>query len=127
MISFFTIAPSLRCMQGNPLILFPFLLVPLFIEHFLSFLLLLSLIKPISWILLFDRFPMPITILKSEFQIKSYGISKFQSLHSHFPPHFDVASKWLPVSCAIPMWHWHGCWCGTHHLSSSSLGFTRFN
>jgi hypothetical protein len=63
--------------------------------------LLFHLIKPLSWILLFNSFPMPVTMLKSEFQIKSYGFLKFPKSSLTFPLHFHVASTWFPLTCVI--------------------------
>jgi hypothetical protein len=70
---------------GKSFDLLPLLAFPLFenlgprpIEFSPYFLLFFPLTKPFSWILLIERFPMTVTILKSEFWIKSYGFPKFQ-------------------------------------------------
>jgi hypothetical protein len=101
MIYFFHDCSNLEMHVGESFDLLPLLSFPLFIECSLSFLLLFSLIKPLSWILLFDSFPTPITILESEFHIKIYGFSKFPKTSLTFPPHYHVASMWFPLTCVI--------------------------
>jgi hypothetical protein len=77
MISFLHDCFSLERYVGEYFDFVPHLAFPLFIDISLSFILLFNLTKPHSWILLVDSFPMTVTILKYEFQIKSYGLPNF--------------------------------------------------
>lgn len=86
---------------GESFDILPILAFPLFIDNSLSFLLLFYLIKPLLSILLFYSFPMPITMLESEFRIKSYGFPKIFKSSLTFPPHYHVASMWFPITCVI--------------------------
>jgi hypothetical protein len=93
MISFLHDCSILEMHVGESFDLLPLLSFPLFIDISLSFILLFTLTKPHSWILLVDSFPMTVTILKSEFWIKSYGLPKFPK------PNLTIATS--------P--HWHPC------------------
>jgi hypothetical protein len=102
---------------GESFDLLPLLSFHLFIECSLSFIILFSLVKPLSWILLFNSFPMPITILEFEFWIKSYGFLKFPKSPLTFPPHYHVESMWFPITYVIlrgvdvaPITCPHSCW-----------------
>jgi len=85
--------------------LLPLLSYLLFIDISISFILLFYLTKTHNWILLFDRFPMGVTILKSKFQIESYGLPKFPkpnpSISTSLPcgrmslVPYDVALTWM--------------------------------
>jgi hypothetical protein len=85
MISFLHDLSSLEMHVGESFDLLPLLAFPFFIDISLSFLLLFSLNKPHSWILAIERFPMVVTILKSEFWIKSYGFPNFPKSSLTFP------------------------------------------
>jgi hypothetical protein len=101
MISFLHDCSSLEMHVGESFDLLSLLSFPLFIDISLSFILLFSLTKPHSWILLVDSFPMTVTILKSEFRSKVMASQSLLSQNSPCPPHTHVASTWIPLSSTI--------------------------
>jgi hypothetical protein len=127
MISFLHDCSILEMYVGESFDLLPLLSFPLFIDISLSFLLLFTLTKPHSWILLVDIFPTVVTILKSEFRSKFMASQSFLSQISPLPPHwprgplslvpYDVALTWMLT------WHFPPGPSGPHSIlepSSSS-------
>jgi hypothetical protein len=77
MISFLHNFSIIDMYVGESFDLLPLLDFPLFIDLSLYFILLFTLTKYHSWIILIDSFPTTVTLLKSEFWIKIYGLPKF--------------------------------------------------